>query len=580
MKRILHTVIVSAAIFSCGIYAGAQDYVAPPVTVSKEKVKVDGKVFYSHVVLERQTLFSIGQAYGVSIDDIYEANPSLRENGLKKNAIILIPAAEKQQAKDQKDKEAKEIREKETKESKEKDAKEPEETAKSTKKNAEWLIHTVKWYEDIDGIAKKYGTTADVIIEINGLTSRKLSNRQKLKIPADPQAYIESRTQEAAHDQQVWTVPSWQAPDGHDETVSEVETVKPAHTAKSSIAAVLMLPFNASEEKQNESCMDFYSGALLAVRELGNTGLDIDLSVYDTGGGVLPITADRLRRSDVVIGPVSSRELSSLLAKTPEGTFIVSPLDHNADSIAVAHDNFIQAPSPTIAQYEDLALWVKEDKAPEDHVIVIHEKGQRSSAELAVLQNKLQENGVKYSDFNYSILEGRNIQSSLSSIMTANGCNRVVIVSESEAFVNEAIRNLNLLVHNKYSVTLYGASKIRSFETIDAENLHNTNFHVSFTYYIDYDDPRVKTFLMQYRALYNTEPTRFAFQGYDSMHYFCTAAAKYGDAWPEMLTENPERMLQTDFRFVKQGENGGYANMAVRRVIYGPDYSIRLAGQE
>ena len=40
----------------------AQEYVAPPVTISKEKVKIDGKAFYSHIVLERQTLFSISKA--------------------------------------------------------------------------------------------------------------------------------------------------------------------------------------------------------------------------------------------------------------------------------------------------------------------------------------------------------------------------------------------------------------------------------------------------------------------------------------------------------------------------------------
>ena len=38
--------------------AAAQDYVAPPVRISEQKVKIDGKVFYSHVVEERQTLYS------------------------------------------------------------------------------------------------------------------------------------------------------------------------------------------------------------------------------------------------------------------------------------------------------------------------------------------------------------------------------------------------------------------------------------------------------------------------------------------------------------------------------------------
>src|SRR5574344_1062449 len=71
----------------------AQEYVATPVTISKEKVRSNGKLYYSHVVLERQTLFSIAKTYGVTIQEIYDANPSMdiEQQGLKKDEIILIP---------------------------------------------------------------------------------------------------------------------------------------------------------------------------------------------------------------------------------------------------------------------------------------------------------------------------------------------------------------------------------------------------------------------------------------------------------------------------------------------------------
>ena len=89
---ILTLLAILCLAFSPG--ASAQDYVPTPVTVSKEKVKLGGKVYLSHVVLERQTLFGIAKAYHVGVDDLYEANPSLRETGLQKNAIILIPLVE------------------------------------------------------------------------------------------------------------------------------------------------------------------------------------------------------------------------------------------------------------------------------------------------------------------------------------------------------------------------------------------------------------------------------------------------------------------------------------------------------
>ena len=89
MKRVLTSLLAALLLAGPVTTALAQDYVPTPVTISKDKVKFKGKTYYSHVVLERQTLYSIAQAYGVTVQEIYDANPGLTV--LKKNAIILIP---------------------------------------------------------------------------------------------------------------------------------------------------------------------------------------------------------------------------------------------------------------------------------------------------------------------------------------------------------------------------------------------------------------------------------------------------------------------------------------------------------
>ena len=88
-NRIIALLWTLAALSAPGL--SAQDYVATPVQVSQEKVRLNGKVYLSHAVKERQTLFGIAKAYGVTVDDLYEANPELRENGLKTDTTILVP---------------------------------------------------------------------------------------------------------------------------------------------------------------------------------------------------------------------------------------------------------------------------------------------------------------------------------------------------------------------------------------------------------------------------------------------------------------------------------------------------------
>ena len=111
------------------------------------------------------------------------------------------------------------------------------------------------------------------------------------------------------------------------------------------------------------------------------------------------------------------------------------------------------------------------------------------------------------------------------------------------------------------------------FETIEVENLHNTNLHVSLGYLIDYESPQVKNFLLKYRALYNMEPTQYAFQGYDVASYFISMCSKYGNRWVKKLDDSERQMLQSTFRMVPV-EDGGYVNHGVRRVVYGPEWSV------
>ena len=97
MNRYLTTFVASLCLTAAsGTITAAQEYVAPQVVVSTDKVRYNGKVYYSHIVQERQTLYSISKAYNVTLQEIYDANPNLHLNteGLKKDQIILIPLKE------------------------------------------------------------------------------------------------------------------------------------------------------------------------------------------------------------------------------------------------------------------------------------------------------------------------------------------------------------------------------------------------------------------------------------------------------------------------------------------------------
>lgn len=581
-KRIIIQMIMKRSICSIGLglflvimtapIVHAQDYVSTPVEISKEKVKIDGKLCYSHIVLEKQTLYSISKAYGVSIDDIYKFNPSVREVGLKKNSIIIIPSPEALKADSPAPKNASKAVNQKPREIAEDiqvrtETENPEEKQEEkTVREQAVRIHIAKWYEDLDVIAEQYKVSVEDIMKANNLKGRKLGKRQKLVIPYPGEEYVQKLSKPEEKQQST-------AAETIQETVEAIDSIIPAKPA-TDINATILMPLTNTDGGTNRNNMDFYCGALLAVYDMAQEGVDCKLNVYDIMGGGSQLAMESLAGSDVIIGPVSSADLTRLFNVTGDTRLVVSPLDPRAERLAASYRSMVQIPTPQSVQYKDLINWMEEDFKEGDRAVLITEKGARQTAITTAVKAALDSSAFAYNTFSYSILEGRDVTEALTGLLTAEGANRIVIASESEAFVNDVIRNLNLLIYNNLDIVLYAPSKTRTFETIEVDNLHKTSMHVSLAYHIDYEDLRVKDFLLKFRALFNTEPNQFAFQGYDVTRYFINLCAAYGDKWADHIEDEEAQMFQSTFSFRKQ-PTGGYINNGVRRIVYENGYSVR-----
>lgn len=433
----------------------------------------------------------------------------------------------------------------------------------------EYFIYIAKWYDDLERIGKMFGIDKDVLKAYNGMDSYKTTRRQKVRIPRHPEQIVipvddlasnkisEEEADSLAAKATEWMTTGPEDDERPDYSLSSLFTRKSGEPGR--IKVDVILPLNASG-KPNASSFELYSGILLAVRDLSQTGIQADLTVIDKGAG--PITRELLGEPDLILGPVSSSDLEEVLSVCDSTTAVVSLLDHKADSLAAGHPNFIQASSPVNTQYQELVGWLREDYIPGDKVLLVCEKG----ADSTVVANLLHEAGLDYSIVQYGILQTKSAEAEITRRMTTSGTNRAILASDKEAFVNDAVRNLSLMTYKDMEVVMYAPSKIRNFETIDIESLHNVNTHLCCAYFVDYDSPRVKSFLPAYRALYGAEPTPYAYQGYDAAWYFIQAY------FAPSLTRGTG--LQSDFDIPDANDGNGHINTATRRVVYGPDYSV------
>ena len=84
------------------------------------------------------------------------------------------------------------------------------------------------------------------------------------------------------------------------------------------IRVALILPFKA-DQKPSSNYLEMYSGALLALRDLGSRGLKINLRVFDSASSNYHPDREALDAMDLIIGPVDFNgiaETSSLCSRS------------------------------------------------------------------------------------------------------------------------------------------------------------------------------------------------------------------------------------------------------------------------
>lgn len=318
----------------------------------------------------------------------------------------------------------------------------------------------------------------------------------------------------------------------------------------------LALPLQASAQKPSENFLDFYSGALLALRELGSAGLQAELQVYDTADSQGNVPQSLIDESDVLIGPVSYEDLE-LAAAQCSGKVLISPLEPKAAALA-ATSPVVQAPAGWSAQVDELVRWVREDLPIGEVLYVISDTTSlRPGGQSAYLLEQLRARGVRF----------ENISSVEQLPKDKKQKIRVTVASELDNFNTAIVRGLGIEGARNGNIIFYGTARMRT-NGISQTDLHSTEAHMALSYFIDYDDPAVRQFVLSYRSLFQGEPGSFAFQGYDTTHYFVTLCAKYGRQWYKKLDEYAEKGLQADFRF---REEPARVNQAARRVVYRSD---------
>lgn len=503
-----------------------------------------------HEIQPGETIYSISKLYGVSQEGIFALNPETKE-GYKIYQKIKIP----DQLESSDDEETDEI-------------------------SSDGKTYKVKRKDTLYALAKKFEVSqealmaANPIIKEEGLKKGQILNipekeiiiKEALYMPLDTMFYDESSLL-----------------DGNIACDSIVNRFVPMNVA-------LMLPFEIDkmvfdQELESRSSqkpqfsekpfIQFYQAFLIAVQNLKAEGYKLNIHVFntkkDTNEVKRILKKGIFQDVDLIIGPVYTENFR-LVQKLSDSLHIpiINPIIKETDVVNFGAFTMDVFPSEKMIMYQSVNLLLHNDTS---EIFIIHsgfvDDLQKLSAFKKDYREALLKSGkdttFKFKELVFSDSKKINIKPFLNKTKS----NFVLIISDNQAFVSNIFTHLNILSKN-IDIQVLARPKWQKFDNIDLTYFHNLNVLQLTNEYVDYNQPKVIDFLINYREYYNLEPSKYAFYAYDITYNFTKYFYKHSSF--KCLREFQYDGLIFDFDMVKVKK--GWMNRNLFVLHYQKDFVL------
>jgi LysM repeat protein len=522
-----------------------------------QKIKRGTLWYYLHLVQKNETLSQIAQAYKVSVKEIQEVNTALTDiEKIRDGQGILIPDFSSFIDKYPRDR---------------------------------WTfeLYRVKSGDKLKNIARNFDADVKDIKNINPGIDSKPPEGAEIRVPVLKRVMSMAMTSAKTSSQQDSRDSNRDA--RANPAVSFNWDSKPAageenEQKKKDLTDCREFKYDARKHIFNISIMmplqensgaAFIEGLLLAAEELKNGGTNLNLNIIETGkdepGKYL--NSKTLEEANLIIAPFDLNDLKLTAAFASRREIpVVAPYQPRGNILIAGNPYLLQVYPSDNAIYAKLA----ENSFNRNEINpVLIRPATADSTMLSNYRNALKAGFGTFAEHVHTIgLRPGN--SKLSEALNIDRHNLIFVCSNAEAFVSDFLNSLNAQ-RGKTRVSVYGRSTWRDFKNIDRARYFDLNLHLVQAFHVDYSNEDVKNFIRNYRLSYNSEPSQYAFHGYDILSYFVAAMKKYGSGFLPCISDFQATFLQSRYRFEQSEKDGGYVNGGCFMLEYSPtDIEVRM----
>ncbi len=553
--------------------------------------------FKTHKVKRKETLFSISQKYGVTIDEIKKYNKFLYSEGLKKGNKLQIPKFETVVI-----------------------AETTTETTSETTNTTTVVtqIHEVQPKETFYGIARKYGVSVAELKKLNPELKEGLPIGTKLNVPNT--SVIESATIEESKfdfyevqpkegfyrlkvklglsEEEIVSLNPY-AKDGLKDgmilkiprevsesiaiNANKIDLTNTIIINKDTKRLVVFLPFQLPEIandsidsqkdilKKNRTlriALDFYSGVLMAADFAKDKGISVDLKVYDSEGSKNALgnilSQNDFSEVDAVIGPLLSKSVEFVAQELKgDNVPVFSPLSNR--SIKLTSNLFQTLPDEELLT-QQMIQYLKENHEGKKVILIADSDSKTKQRILDAIPN-----ATTLSPREKGFLYVTDIQGKLDKVID----NWVILESNNPVLISNVIGILNGMNTNG-NVRLFTTNKNDNFEYDDVSNMHLANLSFTFpsvskSYNFDEKD----AFIVSYENKYGVLPNRFAVRGFDLTYDVLLRLASADSVYDAIDSESETEYVENKFRYDKKLFSG-YTNQAFYILKYSENLQFEV----
>lgn len=322
--------------------------------------------------------------------------------------------------------------------------------------------------------------------------------------------------------------------------------------ARKEVELALMLPFESKQTKRSgnaERMMEFYQGALMALRELQNDSTLYRLRVYDTERSERRVNelcdSTELDSVKAILGLVYPIQIERMAYWCAEHQVpLLLPFSDNIE--LATHPQVLQFNSTDAQEADSLCAWIAGQE--NIHCVAVEVREAELAAPVRSLRKQLNAHHITYSGLALRDLMNDSAAYALDSAKE----NLLILHSDRYQQVRILMPHLEKLRDAGYRIRIVSQYSWQK-EGIALPQVYTSMFNPSDRLEA-YDAAWRETFVSEQHV---SETPRYDLLGYDLMRALL--------AW--LNGEQQTKGLQSDIQW-KQTDNGGYQNACVRVVAY------------